>query len=46
MQFGLCDALTAIFSDFIEDVMKVFIDDFSVYGTTFDYFLNNLSKAL
>ena len=40
MPFGLCNApatfqgcMTSIFSDFIEDIMDVFMDDFSVYGT-------------
>ena len=26
--------------------MEVFMDDFSVYGTTFDHYLQNLSKVL
>jgi hypothetical protein len=37
MPFGLCNApttfqrcMTAIFSDFIEEIMEVFMDDFSV----------------
>ena len=38
--------MIAIFSDFIEDIMEVFMDDFLVYGTTFDYFLNYLAKVL
>ena len=53
MEECLCNApaifqccMIAIFSDFIEDIMEVFMDDFSVYGTTFDYCLNNLSKVL
>jgi len=28
--------MTAIFSDFIENIMEVFMDDFSIYGATFD----------
>jgi len=36
----------AMFLDFIEDIMEVFIDDFSVYGTMFDDCLDNLSKVL
>jgi len=51
--FGLCNAPTifqccmiAIFSDFIEDIMEVFMDDFSVYSATYDHCLNNLSKVL
>jgi hypothetical protein len=35
-----------IFSDIIENTMEVFMDDFFVYGITFDEFLNNLSKVL
>jgi len=53
MPFGLCNApatfqrcMMAIFSGFIEDIMKVFMDDFSVYGITFDHCLQNLSKVL
>ena len=44
MPFGLCNApasfqrcMMAIFSDFIEDIMEVFMDDFSVHGTSFDH---------
>ena len=36
----------AIFFDFIADIMEVFMDDFSVYGTTYDHYLDNLSKVL
>ena len=43
ISFGLCNAPTtfqccmmAIFSDFIKDIMEVFMDDFSVYGATYD----------
>jgi hypothetical protein len=38
--------MMAIFSDFIEDIMEVFMDDFSVYGKTFDGCLANLEKVL
>jgi len=38
--------MIAIFSDFIEDIMEVFVDDYSVYGTMFDHCLNNLAKVL
>jgi len=38
--------MTAIFSDFIENIMEVFMDDFSVYGGTFDLCLGNLTKVL
>ena len=53
MSFGLCNALAtfqrcmmSIFSDFVEDIMEVFMDNFSVYGSTFDACLDNLSKVL
>ncbi|XP_021722870.1 uncharacterized protein LOC110690359 [Chenopodium quinoa] len=43
MPFGLCNApaafqrcMMAIFSGLIENSMEVFMDDFSVYGTSFD----------
>ena len=42
MPFGLCNApatfqrcMMSIFSEFIEQCMKVFMDDFSVYGNSF-----------
>jgi hypothetical protein len=35
-----------IFSDLIENAMEVFMDDFSVYGITFDECLTNLTKVL
>jgi hypothetical protein len=53
MSFGLCNApasfqrcMMVIFSDLIEKVMEVFIDDFSVYGKTFEDYLANLDKVL
>ena len=53
MPFGLCNApvtfqccMMAIFSDVIEDIMEVFMDDFSMYGATYDHCLNNLCKVL
>ena len=52
MPFGLCNApatfqrcVTAIFSDFCEKIVDVFIDDFSVYGTSFDDCLSNLDRV-
>ena len=36
----------AIFSNFIEEIMEVFMDDFSVHGTRFDNCLTNLEKVL
>ena len=38
--------MMAIFSDFIEDIMEVFMDDFSINGKTFDGCLANLEKVL
>jgi Reverse transcriptase (RNA-dependent DNA polymerase) len=53
MPFGLCNApatfqraMMRIFSDLIENSMEVFMDDFSVYDTTFDECLSNLTKVL
>ncbi|GJS85384.1 reverse transcriptase domain-containing protein [Tanacetum coccineum] len=53
MPFGLCNAPTtfqrcilAIFHDMIEESVEVFIDDFSVFGNSFDKCLNNLDKML
>ncbi|GJT86627.1 reverse transcriptase domain-containing protein [Tanacetum coccineum] len=51
MLFGLCNApatfqmcMLVIFHDMIEESVKVFMDDFSVFGNSFDYCLNNLNK--
>jgi hypothetical protein len=38
--------MMSIFSDMIEEIMEVFMDDFSVIGKTFDHFLKNLDKIL
>ena len=53
MPFGLCNAratfqtcMTAIFSDFCEKIVEVFMDDFSAYETSFDDFLSNLDRVL
>ncbi|XP_076886751.1 uncharacterized protein LOC143536702 [Bidens hawaiensis] len=53
MPFGLCNApatfqrcMVAIFQDMIEMSMEVFMDDFSVYGNSFDHSLANLEKML
>jgi hypothetical protein len=53
MPFGLCNApatfqrcMSAIFHGFCEDIVEVFMDDFSVYGTSFDHCLHNLNKVL
>jgi hypothetical protein len=38
--------MMSIFSDMIEEIMEVFMDDFSVYGKTFDDYLENLDRVL
>jgi hypothetical protein len=52
MSFALCNApasfqrcMMVIFSDLVEKVMEVFMDDFSVYGKTFKGCLANLDKV-
>nr|GEU51280.1 retrovirus-related Pol polyprotein from transposon 17.6 [Tanacetum cinerariifolium] len=51
MPFGLCNApatfkmcMIAIFQDMLETSMEVFIDDFWVFGDSFDSYLANLKK--
>ena len=53
MPFGLCNApatfqrcMMAIFSDLVEEIMDVFMDDFSVYGNSFERCLENLEQVL
>ncbi|GKA06753.1 reverse transcriptase domain-containing protein [Tanacetum coccineum] len=53
MPFGLCNApatfqrcMLAIFHDMIEESVEVFMDDFSVFGNSFNTCLNNLDKML
>ncbi|GJR09691.1 reverse transcriptase domain-containing protein [Tanacetum coccineum] len=53
MPFGLCNArgtfqrcMMAIFHDMIEKTMEVFMDDFLVFGDSFDQCLSNLEKML
>ncbi|GKB60982.1 reverse transcriptase domain-containing protein [Tanacetum coccineum] len=38
--------MLAMFHDMIEESVKVFMDDFSVFGNSFDKCLNNLDKIL
>ncbi|GKC02990.1 reverse transcriptase domain-containing protein [Tanacetum coccineum] len=38
--------MTAIFYDMVEDFMEVFMDDFSVFGNSFDCYLANLDRML
>ena len=53
MLFRLCNApasfqrcMMSIFSDLIEKIMEVFMDDFTIYGRTFTDCLENLDKVL
>ena len=53
MPFGLCNApgtfqrsMMSIFSDLAEEVMEIFIDDFTVYGSSFENCLHNLGTIL
>jgi len=38
--------MVSIFSDFLEECMEVFINDFSLYGSSFDDCLSSLAKIL
>ena len=38
--------MMSIFLDMIEEIMEVSMDDFSVYGKTFDHCLEYLDKVL
>ncbi|GJU71885.1 reverse transcriptase domain-containing protein, partial [Tanacetum coccineum] len=53
MPFSLCNApdtfqrcMLAIFHDMIEESVEVFMEDFSIFGNSFDNCLNNLDKML
>ena len=53
MPFGLCNApatfqrcMVSIFSDYVENIIEVFMDDFTVHGDSFDNCLENLTKVL
>ncbi|CAN6455713.1 unnamed protein product [Victoria cruziana] len=53
MPFGLCNApgtfqrcMLSIFADMLDDTMEVFMDDFSIYGSSFDDCLQKLEKVL
>ena len=52
VSFGLCNALAtfqrcmmSMFSDFVEEVMEIFMDDFAVYGSSFEHCLQNLGTV-
>ena len=53
MPFGLCNApgtfqrcMMGIFSDMIEVILEIFMDDFSVFGDSYEGCLDNLRKVL
>nr|GEU72473.1 reverse transcriptase domain-containing protein [Tanacetum cinerariifolium] len=53
MPFGLCNApgtfqrcMMAIFHDMIKKTMEVFMDDFFLFGNSFETFLSHLDKML
>jgi hypothetical protein len=53
MPFGLCNApdtfqrcMLNIFSDMVERFLEIFMDDFSVFGDSFDDYLTNLENVL
>ena len=53
MPFGLCNApatfqrcMMSMFSDLVEEVMEIFMDDFTVYGSSFEQCLNNMEAVL
>ena len=53
MPFGLCNApatlqrcMMAIFEDMVEKTIEVLMDDFSVFGDSFDACLRNLERVL
>ncbi|XP_020202854.1 uncharacterized protein LOC109788523, partial [Cajanus cajan] len=53
MPFGLCNApgifqrcMLSIFSDFLENCIEVFMDDFTVNGCSFDACLDSLDRVL
>nr|GEZ80037.1 retrovirus-related Pol polyprotein from transposon 17.6 [Tanacetum cinerariifolium] len=53
MPFGLCNApgtfqrcMLAIFHDMVEKTMEVFMDDFSIFGNSFETCLSRLDKML
>ncbi|CAA6675761.1 unnamed protein product [Spirodela intermedia] len=53
MPFGLCNApatfqrcMLSIFSDMIGKCMEIFMDDFSIFGESFDECLNHLQHVL
>ena len=53
MPFGLCNTpstfqrcMVSISFDLLESCMEVFMDDFTIYGSSFDAFLDSLSRVI
>ena len=53
MPFGLCNApatfqrcTMSMFSDLVKEAMEIFMDDFSIYGSSFENCLENLETIL
>ena len=53
MSFGLCNVpatiqrcMMSIFSDLVEEAIEIFMDDFSVYGSSFEHCLHDLETVL
>ena len=53
MPFRLCNSpatfqrcMMSMFSDLVEEAMEIFMDDFSVYGSSFEHCLKNLEIVL
>ena len=53
MPFGLCNApatfqrcMMVIFSNMVEDIIEIFMDDFSMFGSSFETCLKNLAMVL
>ncbi|CAN6712678.1 unnamed protein product [Malus baccata var. baccata] len=53
MPFGLCNApatfqrcMVSIFSNYVERIIEIFMDDFSVFGSSFDNCLDNFTLIL
>ena len=53
MPFGLCNApatfqicMMSMFSYLAEEVMEIFMDDFTLYGSSFEHCLQNLGTVL
>ena len=53
MSFGLCNApaafqrcMMSMFLDLVEEAMEIVMDDFLVYGSSFEHCLKNLETVL